>query len=559
MPGLTKELSTYRRHETTVERLSQRDSGLDLLPSVIQQAATATRAIGQAARQVAANLTNSTFYVTLGQSLLDSGRRDDALVNFKRAIQLDSDSVAAWIGLGETLLQLKREVEAEEAWLRILQLQPDHAPTHGRLGAFYRQRRQVELAFKHLRASAQLAQDAGDWLKLADFSWEQGNSGEALECFDRACSHETFDLQAEYLRGLIALARGDWADGWRRFEYRRLLRADMPSRGWPMPLWTGDAAQLAQQSIFVRSEGRLAEDILFAAWLPELIRRSAGVALECVKPLRGLFARSFPQAAISGGLRTQDHMPSPHFLTALGSLPKHLGMEACGMPSCATSPPPEESSVAEISSSPRDELRSVGPHGGGYLQADWKLARLWQRRLACLGANRKVGVVGLPATNGNDRDGMLRGVAAWWDVPGIEWLWLPADRKSPIPTSAVHHRRVHSFRDLPARDELDQWAALLTALDLVIAPAGVMAHLAAAVGTRTWILTPSLPAWYWGLHGETCRWYPTARLFRQQEPDNWSTVVAQVSAELEAISPSFASGPVRRPPALRPKNDNLIR
>jgi ADP-heptose:LPS heptosyltransferase len=58
------------------------------------------------------------------------------------------------------------------------------------------------------------------------------------------------------------------------------------------------------------------------------------------------------------------------------------------------------------------------------------------------------------------------------------------------------------------------------------------AHLAGAMGRQVWVLVPFAPDWRWTLSGETTPWYPTARLFRQERPDDWDSVIARVAAEL---------------------------
>ncbi len=75
-------------------------------------------------------------------------------------------------------------------------------------------------------------------------------------------------------------------------------------------------------------------------------------------------------------------------------------------------------------------------------------------------------------------------------------------------------------------------AALISNLDLIIAVDTAVAHLAGALGKPVWILLPFIPDWRWLLDREDSPWYPTARLFRQNETRQWEHVIARVHGAL---------------------------
>ena len=75
-------------------------------------------------------------------------------------------------------------------------------------------------------------------------------------------------------------------------------------------------------------------------------------------------------------------------------------------------------------------------------------------------------------------------------------------------------------------------AALISCLDLVITVDTSVAHLAGALDCPTWILLPHTPDWRWLLDREDSPWYPSARLFRQDETRDYASVVARVRHEL---------------------------
>jgi ADP-heptose:LPS heptosyltransferase len=80
-------------------------------------------------------------------------------------------------------------------------------------------------------------------------------------------------------------------------------------------------------------------------------------------------------------------------------------------------------------------------------------------------------------------------------------------------------------------------AAQLRALDLLISVDTLSAHLAGALGVRTWTLLPASADWRWMDDREDTLWYPTMRLFRQPEPGDWKSVISRLRKELELLSP----------------------
>jgi hypothetical protein len=71
-------------------------------------------------------------------------------------------------------------------------------------------------------------------------------------------------------------------------------------------------------------------------------------------------------------------------------------------------------------------------------------------------------------------------------------------------------------------------AALISQLDLVISVDTSVAHLAGALGKPVWILLTHAPDWRWLLKRDTSPWYPSARLFRQNETREWASATTHL-------------------------------
>ena len=89
-------------------------------------------------------------------------------------------------------------------------------------------------------------------------------------------------------------------------------------------------------------------------------------------------------------------------------------------------------------------------------------------------------------------------------------------------------------------DTVDEMAKQMAdiEIDLVITVDTMTAHLACTEGYNTFIMLPYAPDWRWGLTGDTTPWYPTARLFRQDNEKSWEIVIYNVINEVRNASNS---------------------
>jgi ADP-heptose:LPS heptosyltransferase len=86
-------------------------------------------------------------------------------------------------------------------------------------------------------------------------------------------------------------------------------------------------------------------------------------------------------------------------------------------------------------------------------------------------------------------------------------------------------------------EELEDFAdtaAVLSHADLVITVDTAVAHLAGALGRPVWLLVQYSPDFRWLLDREDSPWYPTLRIFRQNQLRDWSGVVGRVAEALKS-------------------------
>lgn len=83
---------------------------------------------------------------------------------------------------------------------------------------------------------------------------------------------------------------------------------------------------------------------------------------------------------------------------------------------------------------------------------------------------------------------------------------------------------------------LYEYAQVVRGLDLLISIDSMPAHLAGALGVPVWTLLHADADWRWMRNRDDSPWYPTMRLFRQEEQGDWIPVIERVIKALERIS-----------------------
>jgi tetratricopeptide (TPR) repeat protein len=82
-------------------------------------------------------------------------------------------------------------------------------------------------------------------------------------------------------------------------------------------------------------------------------------------------------------------------------------------------------------------------------------------------------------------------------------------------------------------EDFSDTAGLLANIDLLISVDSAPIHLAGAMGMPVWPLVPFIFDFRWTVGRNDSAWYPSMRLFRQQDESGWKPVVSEVFKELK--------------------------
>ena len=469
-----------------------------------------------------------------GMVLQNLRRRDDALFSFEKAIALKPDYAEAYNNRGVMLQELDRFVDARASFDAAIAARPDYAEAYNNRGNARKHLSDLEGAVADFDKAIALRPDyAAACYNRGTVLQEQRRFDDALAGLDRAIALQPDHAEAYNNRGLVLqdlkrpddavasfartialkpdyaeayvnqsvclLQLGRFAQGWRLYEWRKKTEQPFGDRSFAQPLWLGKD-DISNRTVFVHWEQGLGDTVQFARFAKLLTARGASVVMSVQQPLYRLLAQMHPDIQVIN----QDDVPGAFdFHCPLMSLPLALGTTLENIP--AREP---------------------------YLFADESLRQAWQARLPPK-TKPRIGIVwsGGPKHK-NDRQRSI-------DLPTFASLladnvhWISLQKELRESEAAALARLDHVERCGEQLQDFADTAALIDALDLVIAVDTSVAHLAGAMGKQVWILLPYNADWRWLLDRSDSPWYPTARLFRQDGTRSWSNVLADVRGALD--------------------------
>jgi tetratricopeptide (TPR) repeat protein len=437
-----------------------------------------------------------------GTALHRLRRFEEALASYDRALALQPDFAEAHSNRGNPLYDLKRFEEALASYDRALALRPDLAEALSNRGnALYQLRRLEEALASYERA---LALQPGYAVVLCN----RGTALQHLKRFDEALASYAAALaarpdyaDAHYNEAHCRMLLGDFPRGWEKHESRwdiGLFRNNR--RNFVQPQWSG-SDDVAGKTILLHADHGYGDTIQFCRYAPLVAARGARVILEVQKPLRELMRTLDGAAQI---LARGEPLPDFDLHCPLLSQPLAFGTQVATIPSATP-----------------------------YLRASPAAARHWDTRLGARHRPR-IGLAwcGSPLHE-NDHNRSI-GLGSFLQLlAGVDAAFVSLQRDISAGDAAVLQDRSDVLHFGEEFEDFSDTAAVISNLDLIISVDTSVVHLAGALAKPVWILLPFVSEWRWLLDREDSPWYPTARLFRQDETRTWDNVIARVGAALQ--------------------------
>jgi tetratricopeptide (TPR) repeat protein len=302
------------------------------------------------------------------------------------------------------------------------------------------------------------------------------------------------------------LTAGDLLKGWEKYDYRWFYETGASLKPkLDKPEWDGSQS-LAGKTILIYNEQGFGDSIQFCRYVRMVQQLGATVILAVRPPIFELFSSNFTDIQV---------------IPSAGPLPEfdyHIGL--LGLPVAF------KTSMGTIPNSPK------------YLSADKEHVAFWKEKLGKK-TKKRVGIIW--SSNKAAWTSRFRKIdlAALAQITSddFEFISLSMDATDEETQILKKHNIIHFDKEMLAG--FDTTAGLIENLDLVITIDTVIAHLAPALGCKTWVMLAKYGVdWRWFLDREDSPFYPTVRLFRQPNYDDWASCLSNIKSALEEFKNS---------------------
>jgi tetratricopeptide (TPR) repeat protein len=464
-----------------------------------------SRAVQLLSKALEINSTMPECFNNAAHALMKLGQHAVALECARQAIALKPDFWQAYANGAESLRNLQRQNEALDYINAAIDLAPNVAKLYSNRGNLYEEQWQYEQALIDFGTAIEL--DPSD----PQFYVNRGIVYQALNQIYPAIADQEKATQLNPLLGeaqanlaMLYLLNGNFQSGWGKYGWRwKRAILDSDPLQTTKPVWKKASAA---KRVLVWGEQGVGDHIFFGSLLLEMQKLVPELLVQIDERLIPLFERSMPGIDFYPTNKVVDESLYDAHL-AIGDL---AGLFRNQLDDFLNVKTQFLQANSQNTNAIKEELSSAG---------ELLIGISWKSKNLQSGAKRSLG---------------LDEFVSAFNMPGIKFVNLQyGDVDAEITDLKKQHLiEVTQYKKVNNQMDLDGLASLISACDLVISADNTTVHLAGALNIPCWILLSIAPSWRW-LSGVTLSpWYPSIRLYRQQQLGQWGGVLRKIREDL---------------------------
>ena len=289
-----------------------------------------------------------------------------------------------------------------------------------------------------------------------------GKFEEAIQFYKKAIELRPNFAIARHNLSYTFLSNGMLKEGFNEYEWRwHTPKLNLQQRNFTYPIWDGKIT-LKDKTILLWCEQGIGDTMNWSSCLSIVTSRAKHIILECQKKLVPLLSRSFPNIEVKAQDKSKDDDRDDFdFHLPMGSLYKHF----------------------------IDKMIEEG-NLESYLVPDPVRVQYWKERLQSISKGPYIGVCWKSSLKSAYRLQHYPPISEWaavFKVPDVTFINLQyKDYEDDIAKVENDFGvKIHNIEDIDQYEDIDEVAALIAALDMVVSTKATPPMISAGVGTPT--------------------------------------------------------------------------
>lgn len=503
-----KEIKNYKmaiRVYTDALKINPKDFNMfNNLGIVFELIGDSNRAIEAYKQAVKINPKYAKAINNIGVVLYKQKRYKESAQIFEIALQSDSDYNEVYSNKGAAYNKAKDYDKAIESLEMAILKMPNHGGAYTNLGNVYNKLHDYKTAAKMHEKSIELEPNGSNAYSNVGTSYKYlGLSDKAITSYKKAIELDPNFVNAHFDLATMYLASEDFKNGWKEYEWRFRKEEMIPhiikhKDIFTKPLFTG-VENIKGKTLLLHSEQGYGDSIQFIRFAPQLKEKfGCKIAVKCREGLKELF-KTIDEIDVI--VDRSEETPAFDYQLSIMSMPFILDMKSI------------------------DELPKKMPYLKAIFDKDLEIKKEKDKI--------NIGICWSASLTGESYEGKvfdLKFFEPLMNNPKISLYSLQVgDGSEDIKKLGFEDKIIDLTHKLT---DFSKTASLINELDLVISSDTAVAHLTGALNKPVWIPLQKIPDWRWTNKGETTKWYPSAKLFRQKTAKVWESVFQSINAKL---------------------------
>ena len=446
-------------------------------------------------------------YYNLGIALQIQDKLEEAIEAYNKALLLNPNYAQAFYNMGVSFKAQGKLDKAIESFNKALSLKPDYAQAHNNMGVSLQAQGKLDKAIEAYNKALSLKHDyAAAHNNMGNVLQASGATKKAIQAYKKSILFRSDFASAHKNLSFALLSCGSYQEGLDEYEWRWKTDEFLTNyRHFSQPLWKKET-NLNGKTILIWCEQGVGDTITWSSCISLIASEAKHCILECQEKLVPLLERSFPNIEVKVENRNWDKKRDDiDFHIPMGSLYKNLSIDIF-----------QKTKV------------------NSYLTPNPDRIKYWRKRLNSIGNGPNIGISWKSVLMSPERIPNYASIFDWsplFTIPDITLINLqPKDFEADL--NKIKNKfdvEVYNFNDLDHFDNIDDVAALCSALDMVVSTKTTVPLISAGVGTITKLANWRQSSWNNDLLNPRG---PLVQIYERNTWEPWNNVFQLIAEDI---------------------------